>query len=229
MLSTILIATIIQASPRDYLADVVKELKKDWPANRMVEVVCHGHSVPAGFFKTPEIQAQNAYPNLLKIGLNQRFPHAVINVTVTAIGGENSIAGEKRFARDVLARRPDVVTIDYSLNDRGQNKAAVHQAWTSMIKQAKAQNIKVILLTPTPDQSASMDDPNDPINRQAEDVRTIAAEQGVGLVDSLAEFKKAIKAGATLPSLMSQVNHPNREGHTIVANELLKWFPANKV
>ncbi|MEI7986823.1 MAG: SGNH/GDSL hydrolase family protein [Armatimonadota bacterium] len=227
MLSTILLATIIQALPRDYLADVVKELKKDWPANRMVEVVCHGHSVPAGFFKTPEIQAQNAYPNLLRMGLNQRFPHAVINVTVTAIGGENSISGEKRFARDVLGRHPDVVTIDYSLNDRGQDRETVHQAWISMIKQARAQNIKVILLTPTPDQSAKMDDPNDPINRQADDVRAIAKEQGVGLIDSLAEFKKAIKAGTPLPSLMSQVNHPNREGHTIVANELLRWFPAN--
>jgi lysophospholipase L1-like esterase len=225
MLSTILFATIFQATQRDYLTDVVTELKKEWPANRMIEVVCHGHSVPAGFFKTPEIQAQNAYPNLLKIGLNQRFPHAVINVTVTAIGGENSISGEKRFARDVLARHPDVVTIDYSLNDRGHNKETVHQAWISMIKQAKAQNIKVILLTPTPDQSAKMDDPNDPINLQANDVREIAMEQGVGLVDSLSEFKKAIKTGATLPSLMSQVNHPNREGHMIVAKELIKWFP----
>ena len=225
MLSTILFATIFQATQRDYLTDVVTELKKEWPANRMIEVVCHGHSVPAGFFKTPEIQAQNAYPNLLKIGLNQRFPHAVINVTVTAIGGENSISGEKRFARDVLARHPDVVTIDYSLNDRGHNKETVHQAWISMIKQAKAQNIKVILLTPTPDQSAKMDDPNDPINLQANDVREIAMEQGVGLVDSLSEFKKAIKTGATLPSLMSQVNHPNREGHKIVAKELIKWFP----
>ncbi len=225
MLSTILFATIFQATQRDYLTDVVTELKKEWPANRMIEVVCHGHSVPAGFFKTPEIQAQNAYPNLLKIGLNQWFPHAVINVTVTAIGGENSISGEKRFARDVLARHPDVVTIDYSLNDRGHNKETVHQAWISMIKQAKAQNIKVILLTPTPDQSAKMDDPNDPINLQANDVREIAMEQGVGLVDSLSEFKKAIKTGATLPSLMSQVNHPNREGHKIVAKELIKWFP----
>lgn len=225
MLSTILFAMIFQATQRDYLTDVVTELKKEWPANRMIEVVCHGHSVPAGFFKTPEIQAQNAYPNLLKIGLNQRFPHAVINVTVTAIGGENSISGEKRFARDVLARHPDVVTIDYSLNDRGHNKETVHQAWISMIKQAKAQNIKVILLTPTPDQSAKMDDPNDPINLQANDVREIAMEQGVGLVDSLSEFKKAIKTGATLPSLMSQVNHPNREGHKIVAKELIKWFP----
>ena len=227
MLTTILLATILQATPKDYLADVVKELKKVWPANRMVEVVCHGHSVPAGFFKTPAVDAMNAYPNLLKQGLCQRFPHAVINVTVTAIGGENSINGEKRFARDVLSRHPDVVTIDYSLNDRGINAQAVHNAWLSMITQAKAQGIKVILLTPTPDQSAKLDDPSDQLNLTAFGVRALAKSEGVGLVDSLDLFKKQIAEGTQLRDLMSQINHPNRQGHELVATELMKWFPAN--
>ena len=30
MLSTILFATVLEASPRDYLADVVKVMKTDW-------------------------------------------------------------------------------------------------------------------------------------------------------------------------------------------------------
>ena len=227
MLSTILFATILQASSRDYLADVVKEMKKDWPANHMVEIVCHGHSVPAGYFKTPEVQSQNAYPALLRAGLAERFPHAMINISVTAIGGENSISGEKRFAHDVLSRHPDVITIDYGLNDRRVNPTAVRAAWSSMISQAKTLNIKVILLTPTPDQSAMMDDPNDPINQQADAIRTLAKEQGVGLVDSLNEFKRVTKLGTPMPNLMSQVNHPNRKGHELVTNELLKWFPAS--
>jgi lysophospholipase L1-like esterase len=227
MLSTILFATILQASSRDYLSDVVKEFNKDWPNNRMVEIVCHGHSVPAGYFKTPEIQSQNAYPALLREGLANRFTHAMINISVTAIGGENSISGEKRFAHDVLSRHPDVVMIDYGLNDRRVNADSVRNAWVSMIAQAKAKNIKVILLTPTPDQSAKMDDPNDPINEQAEAIRSLAKNEQVGLVDSLVLFKDAIKKGTKLPDLMSQVNHPNRIGHELVANELMKWFPAN--
>jgi lysophospholipase L1-like esterase len=225
MLTTLVFATILQASPQDYMANVVSELKREWPKNRMVEIVCHGHSVPAGFFKTPEVQTMNAYPNLLKAGLSERFPHAVINVTVTAIGGENSISGEKRFAHDVLSRHPDVVTIDYALNDRGYPTEVIKAAWKSMVSQAKAQNVKVILLTPTPDQSAKMDDPNDPINIRAEEIRVLAKAEGVGLVDSLAEFKSAIQAGTKLPDLMSQVNHPNRKGHELVVNQLMKWFP----
>lgn len=227
MLSTILFATILQASSRDYLSDVVKEFKKDWPNNRMVEIVCHGHSVPAGYFKTPEIQSQNAYPALLREGLANRFNHAMINISVTAIGGENSISGEKRFAHDVLSRHPDVVMIDYGLNDRRVNADSVRNAWVSMITQAKAKNIKVILFTPTPDQSAKMDDPSDPINEQAEAIRWLAKNEQVGLVDSLTLFKDEIKKGTKLPDLMSQVNHPNRKGHELVANELMKWFPAS--
>ena len=226
MVSTILAAIILQVSPKDYLVSVIQELRNEWPKNRMVEIVCHGHSVPAGYFKTPVVDAVDAYPNLLRQGLFERFPHAVINVTVTAIGGENSINGEKRFARDVLSRHPDVVAIDYALNDRSLDPTLVHNAWVSMVTQAKANHIKVILLTPTPDQSARLEDRDDQLNIRADDVRAIAKEQGVGLVDSLALFEDEMKKGTKLSDLMSQVNHPNRRGHELVANELLKWFQA---
>lgn len=214
-----------QADPRTYLWSVAVELNRTWPQNRMVQIVCHGHSVPAGYFVTPAVDTMNAYPHLLHVGLAARFPKAVINVTVTAIGGENSIQGEKRFAKDVLVRRPDVVTIDYGLNDRDLDPNAVRTAWQSMITQAKAAGTKVILLTPTGDTSANMTDSNDPIVKQAIAIRQLAQENEVGLVDSLALFNNAVAKGAKLESLMSQVNHPNRAGHDLVAAELLKWFP----
>ncbi|MGV3618870.1 MAG: SGNH/GDSL hydrolase family protein [Fimbriimonas sp.] len=225
MLTALLFAATVPADPKTYLADVVREMSKTWPQNRTVEIVCHGHSVPAGYFVTPTVDTFNAYPHLLHVGLKARFPKAVINVSVTAIGGENSVAGERRFAKDVLARNPDVVTIDYGLNDRRVDPAAVSAAWTSMIAQAKARGIKVILLTPTGDTSAKMDDPNDPIVQQAVAIRALAQEHDVALVDSLALYLAAVKAGTPLESLMSQVNHPNRAGHDLVTKELLRWFP----
>ncbi len=189
-----------------------------------MNIVCHGHSVPAGYFRTPVVDTFNAYPHLLHRGLKERFPYAVMNVIVTAIGGENSEAGAKRFERDVLALRPDVVTIDYALNDRGIGLARAETAWKTMIAQAKAAGVKVVLLTPTPDTSASLDDPNDPLNQHAEQIRRLARENGVALVDSLALFQARVRAGEPLESFMSQSNHPNRKGHEIVAAELLKLF-----
>lgn len=212
-------------NPQTYLADVCAELTKCWPTNRTVTIVCHGHSVPAGYAQTPEVRQFDAYPHLLHRALNRRFPHAVINVIVTGIGGENSEQGAKRFKRDVLSLRPDVVTIDYALNDRAIGLARSERAWRKMIELALAHHVKVILLTPTPDMTAHLEDPNDPLNQHARQIRRLAAENHVGLVDSLYLFEAEIKTGRPFKDLMAQSNHPNRKGHEIVAAGLLNWFP----
>lgn len=207
-----------------YLADVLAALKQEWPGNRTVNIVCHGHSVPAGYFQAPNVDSMNAYPHLLHRGLKERFPNAVINVIVTAVGGENSVAGAARFKRDVLRHRPDIVTLDYSLNDRGIGLEEARMAWVSMIEAAQERDIRVVLLTPTADTMADMDDPGDPLNRHADQVRALAEEYGVGLADSLKEFRAAVASGADLEDLMSQANHPNRRGHELVVTALLALF-----
>lgn len=216
----------ISAEPQTYLSNICAELQKSWPGNRTINIVCHGHSVPAGYFRTPEVRTFDAYPFLLHRGLNERFPHAVINVIVTGIGGENSEQGARRFKRDVLSLHPDVVTIDYALNDRSIGLARAKKAWRTMIEMALAYQVKVILLTPTADLSADLENSNDPLNQHAAQIRRLAAEYHVGLADSLAQFKNEVRAGVKLSDLMSQGNHPNRKGHELVAAELLKWFPS---
>ena len=214
----------LTADPKRFLSEVTAELSKQWPDNRTVRIVCHGHSVPAGFFKTPKVDTFNAYPHLLHLGLKERYPHAVINVIVTAIGGENSVRGAERFEAEVLTHRPDILLIDYALNDRGVGLEKARDAWVSMIQQAQSRNIKVILLTPTGDHRADMNDPDDLLNQHAAQIRDLAKEYQVGLVDSLQLFKDYINAGQPLDDLMSQVNHPNRKGHDIVTRALLDWF-----
>jgi hypothetical protein len=56
------------ADPIDYLSDIKAELKKEWPNNRTINLVFHGHSVPAGYFKTPAVNTFDSYPfQVLKI------------------------------------------------------------------------------------------------------------------------------------------------------------------
>ena len=207
-----------------YMTAIVRELQADWPTNHAVNLVCHGHSVPAGYARTPEVRTFDAYPYLLHRGLSGRFPHAVINVIVTAIGGEDSERGAARFVRDVMSLRPEVVTIDYALNDRRIGLVRAGKAWRSMIETALAAHVKVILLTPTGDSRAKLDDPEDPLNQHAKQIRRLAAEYQVGLVDSLEAFKNYVQDGGKLADLMAQVNHPNERGHTLVADNLIKWF-----
>ncbi len=212
-----------------YLSEFCRSARAEWPDNRTLNVVCHGHSVPAGYFLTPDVRTFDSYPHLLHVGLKRRFPFAVINVIVTAIGGEHSEAGAYRFERDVINLRPDVVTIDYALNDRRIGLETARASWVSMMERALRENIRVLLLTPTADVESRFDAADDPLNAHARQVRELAAEYGVGLVDSLAAFSEAVAKGTELSRLMSQGNHPNREGHELVTARLLEWFPGSEV
>jgi acyl-CoA thioesterase-1 len=213
---------------RSYLSDITDTLRRHWPANRTINIVCHGHSVPAGYFATPRVDSLNAYPHLLRAGLAERFPFGPVNVIVTAIGGENSEAGAARFTSDVLGHRPDLVTIDYGLNDRRLGLEKADAAWTQMIQEGTRAGIKLLLLTPTFDMTqapACMDANRHQLGEHANQIRRLAHANGVGLVDSFAAFKHYIQSG-DLSDLLSWSNHPNRQGHELVARELLRWFPA---
>ena len=201
--------------------DIRTELDKPWPQNHEFRIVCHGHSVPAGYFATPTVDTFNAYPHLFHKLLKDRFPKAVINVVVTAIGGENSVQGEKRFVEDVMSLKPRIVTIDYALNDRGVPLDQCKKAWQSMISTAIKGNAKVILLTPTPDTTAKMLDPNDPLTVRANLIRELTKSNQVSLADSYAAFTDLQQTGEQIQPYMSQSNHPNRKGHDIVAKTLI--------
>ena len=215
------------ADRRAYLREVVNLLLAQWPSNRTVNIVCHGHSVPAGYFATPMVDTFNAYPALLHRDLKHRFPFAVINVIVTAVGGEDSPRGADRFEADVLCHRPDVVTIDYGLNDRRAGLAAAETAWRRMIEASLARQVKVLLLTPTWDNTGVVDGEREAwhdLVRQAGQIRCLADGYEVGLVDSFAAFESYVAAGGDPTDLLSWSNHPNRRGHEVVARELLRWF-----
>ncbi len=212
------------ADPATYLSDLKLEMQKEWPKNRTINVVFHGHSVPAGYFKTPQVNTPGAYPNLVLKKLKAIYPFAVINVIVTAIGGENSVQGAERFEADVLNHKPDLILIDYGLNDRGCGLEKAYIAWNQMVKSAIDRGIKVILLTPSPDQSVNYADPENELKKHAEQIRKIAAENQAGLVDSYHAFEFLYPDKEKLSKYMAQVNHPNELGHELIANELMKWF-----
>lgn len=207
-----------------YLWDIKAKLQIEGSANRPINIVFHGHSVPAGYFKTPVVNTMAAYPHLFLKKLKELYPYAVVNSIVTAIGGENSEAGATRFESDVLVHNPDIVLIDYALNDRGMGLGKVYVAWDKMIKLAKSNNIKVILLTPSPDQSVNYNDPENELKRLTDQIRRLAVENQVALVDTYKTFQFLYSDKVELAKYMSQVNHPNELGHELIVLEIIKWF-----
>ena len=212
------------ADSKHYLDDLKKELQIEWPANRAINIVFHGHSVPAGYFKTPVVNTLGAYPHLVLQKIKEAYPFAVVNTIVTGIGGENSVKGAKRFDAEVLNHNPDVLFIDYALNDRGAGLEKAYAAWDEMIKKAKSNNIKVILLSPSPDQRVDYENPKNELKMHTDQVKRLANENKVGFVDTYKAFEFLYSDRAQLVKYMSQVNHPNEKGHELIGNEIIKWF-----
>jgi lysophospholipase L1-like esterase len=213
------------AAPAGYLDPLIAAMQVEWPRNETLHFVAHGHSVPAGYFKTPDVRTFDSYPHLFHAGLKQRFPHAVLNMIVTAKGGEDSQAGAARFDRDVLALQPRLVTIDYGLNDRGIGLDRARANWSAMIRKCIDRDVKLILLTPTGDSRvANFLDDTELLSRHAAQIRELADEFRLPLVDSHRIFREHIRNGGAINDLLSQVNHPNRAGHERIAVEMLRCF-----
>lgn len=216
-----LAACFAQAAP---LAELDAELRKSWPHNRIINVVFHGHSVPSGYFETPEVRTFDSYPHLFHRDLKARYPNAVVNVITTSIGGENSVQGAARFAKDVLKHDPDLVFIDYALNDRRLKPGQVEAAWRKMIAIAKKAGVPVVLCTPTGDRREDLADPEGRLRARAEIIRRLAREENVLLADVSAAWVAEVRSGTPRDELLSSVNHPNAAGHRVAADAIFGSF-----
>jgi len=212
------------ADTQNYLFNVKQELLKKWPNNKTINIVFHGHSVPSGYFKTPHVNTLWAYPYLLLKKLKAFYPYAVINIITTGVGGENSVKGITRFNDEVLNHKPDVLFIDYALNDRrvGLHKAKI--AWENMIKKALKKDVPVILLTPSPDTRVNYNNPQNELQQHTNQIRLLAKKYNIGLVDSYKAFQHLYTNKDMLKAFMAQVNHPNKKGHELIVNEIVKYF-----
>lgn len=210
-----------------YLNSLKTELKAKWPQNRTINLVFHGHSVPTGYTTKGVLDRLNAYPYLTLKKVNDYYPYSVVNTITTSIGGEQSEQGATRFKEEVLIFKPDVLFIDYALNDRSMGLERAKVAWEQMIKEALTQGIKVILLTPTPDLNEDINSGETPLAKHSDQIRLLAKEYKVGLVDSYMLFKKLAKT-EPLIGYMSQNNHINQKGHQFVADAIFEYFIYSK-
>ncbi len=147
---------------------------------------------------------------------------AITNNTITtSIGGENSFGGAKRFKEDVLVMKPDVLFIDYALNDRGISLEKAGGSWRQMIEEALEANVKTILFTPTPDLNEDILDENALLVKYTTMIRELGEEYHIPVIDSYEHFKSLKIEGYELSEYMAQNNHPNSRGHKEVLKEMV--------
>ncbi len=83
--------------------------------------------------------------------LAKTFPNATVQPHNAGLGGTGSEDGAIRFQKDALSHRPDIVFIEFPVNDGGRNEIDSKQYMESMFRQAfRAEYVPVIIGIQTP-------------------------------------------------------------------------------
>lgn len=188
------------------------------------------------------------YGNLLARELPAKgIPAEIVNA---GIGGNTTQMAVNRFEKDVLEKNPDLVVIQFGINDSAidvwknppeteprVSKERYIQNLEKIIETLKARKCGVILMTPNqmcwtqrlkenygkpPYDTNDLDGFNVTLREYAQAVREIAAKQKVPLVDVYAAYTAYGKVeNQSVNNLLLDGMHPNDKGHRIVADLLI--------
>ena len=132
--------------PTSFLGEGDMELADMWPscddralgavmrkaeAGEPVSIVCIGGSITQGtissgakdneLLKSGEIPSKGAYADIFFRWWQERFPDTEFNFVNAGIGGTDSYLGVHRLEQDVLKHEPDLVLVEFSVNDGNDN------------------------------------------------------------------------------------------------------------
>ena len=86
------------------------------------------------------ITAQDGWRVKTTAWLREKFPDVTITEVNATIGGTGSDLGVFRFDRDVLAYSPDLIFVEFAVNDGGADPARIVRAMEGMVRKAWAVN-----------------------------------------------------------------------------------------
>ena len=148
-------------------------------------------------------------------------------------GGDNATSALERLQKDVLAHRPDIVTVSFGLNDTGGRKPdQFKESLGMMVRILKEANIQVVLMTSTPfnnekhgwgKQFQELGGLDEYMNKEfCEKVRLLSKERKVPLCDLHSIFKGEFKKDSDLINKVISGDgvHLTAEGYTLMASRI---------
>jgi len=100
-----------------------------------VTVAYFGGSITAGAGASDA--ARTSYRALAGRWFAATFPKSTVTNVDAAVGGTGSDLGAFRAGRDVLARHPDLVFVEFAVNDNGSSEATVLRGMEGIVRQIR--------------------------------------------------------------------------------------------
>lgn len=222
MLSTLFATLLMILGPS-------KTTPSDFQLKAGDQIVAIGDSITeaGGYLRDIDAVLAAQYPDL-------KLPK-IINVGISGQKAEDLV---KRFEKDVVAKKPAVVTLSIGINDvwhrlNKPHDEAILKAYqenvTKMVEQAQAAGIKVILVTPTVIQEDPETEGNKWLKMYIAAEKQIAADKKCQIVDlhqmfleTLAKMTKDTKPEPGKRLLTSDGVHMNPTGDALMALGVLR-------
>jgi lysophospholipase L1-like esterase len=191
----------------------------------------------------PVYYADKCYVAGIRRRLNELFPAAAVSVLNAGISGDGSAGGLQRLERDVLAFRPDLVTVNFGLNDSTGGPDGVEAYKNNMreiFRRILDSGAEAMLVTPSfmcsyvpalvegeglrAFAKVAAGIQNDGVLAMyVEAAREAAREMGVPIADTYKRWEQLRDAGVDTTALLSNgINHPNFELHELFVEEIMK-------
>lgn len=212
-------ASLTDSVPRTPLPRLAQRLADRQP----ITVVCLGDSVTGRYYHTGGIRA---YPELLVEHLRHRWPDSAVEVRNAGISGHTTLDGLNRLERDVLVHQPQVVTIQFGLNDMVRVPPDTFRAnLATLVSRCREAGAEVVLCTPNgildPRLRGGEGRSVETLEQFANITRALAADLRTPLCDLLAGYQAVARHDPRqFRLLMSDQIHPNLDGHRLNAAEL---------
>ncbi|QDT89222.1 SGNH/GDSL hydrolase family protein [Gimesia algae] len=124
----------VQAAPPEYHTVKAKLLKPRQGIGNTVEKLNSGAEVRVAYLGG-SITAANGWRVKTTKWLQSEFPNAKIHEIHAAIGGTGSDLGAFRLEHDVLQHHPDLVFIEFAVNDGGRQPEAIWESMDGIVRQ----------------------------------------------------------------------------------------------
>lgn len=195
----------------------LKNLMKRAANGESLVIVFLGGSITQGSLSsTPK----NCYAYLVYEWWKKSFPNAAFSFVNGGIGGTTSHYGGARAWKDVLCYRPDIVTVDFSVNDDANE----------FFEETYEGTLRRLLAAPSAPAVVVLNNVFYDTGKNAQDYHNrIADHYGiphVSIKDTVypdVESGKIVRADITPDNL-----HPNDKGHRLVADEICKLLDSIK-
>ncbi len=167
-----------------------------------------GGSITAGSSASP--QAKRCYANLSTEWWRATFPEARINYVNAGIGATDSWLGVHRVTKDVLSKEPDLVIVEYSVNDyQGINKETYDSLLRTILESGTNPAVIALLLA---GETYGFAAEHAPI---AFRYKVPIISYSALLTGKLVPWKKVGNTDGT---------HPDNPGHALIAHLLTEYY-----